>query len=278
MVRPRPRSSSPWHYSFVRLVAVLLMCNCGVVVVVVAGSSMTRREALRELGLFPNPTGSEVKAAYRKRSLATHPDKPGGSSDAFVRVSQAYEIILTSLGNSNSATSDDAGPTSTTSSTTNWWQPDRNYDDDNERMEEELLRYAEEVFLSEFQDLLENTDQRADHFVDMLFDQVFRNATTTTTDDVAAAAAELSFMARQLKRLAKFVARHVMNKFKRFILEADNLEIHINGHTLSMSDYQKIQEIMQKHRDHRQHRNDSTDPSSSQENQQGTKETHNEDL
>jgi DnaJ domain len=272
-MRPRPRStSSPWHYSFVRLVVCLLMCNCGVVVVV-SGSTMTRREALRELGLFPNPTGSELKAAYRKRSLATHPDKPGGSSDAFVRVSQAYDILLTSLG-SNSATNDDAGPT-----TTNWWQSDQNYDDDTKRMEEELLRYAEEIFISEFQDLLENTDQRADHFVDMLFDQVFRNATTTTDDDVAAAAAELSFTARQVKRFAKFVARHLMNKFKQFILEADNLEIHINGHTLSMSDYQKIQEIMQKHRDHRQHPNDTTDPSSSsKEKQQGTKETHNEDL
>jgi DnaJ domain len=148
-MRPRPRS--PWQYLLVRSVVVyfLLMCQCGVIVVVSA-TSITRREALRELGLFPNPTGPEVKAAYRKRSLATHPDKPGGSSAAFVRVSQAYEMISTSLG-SNSATSVDAGPT------TNWWWPpdDKYYDDDNRRMEEEeRLRYAEEIFLREFQDLL----------------------------------------------------------------------------------------------------------------------------
>lgn len=59
-----------------------------------AEAVMTRTDALRELGLPPHTNHSEkdIKNAYRKRSLETHPDK-GGSSEQFVRVAEAYEVL-----------------------------------------------------------------------------------------------------------------------------------------------------------------------------------------
>jgi hypothetical protein len=38
-------------------------------------------------------TADEMKRAYRKVSLASHPDKPGGSEEAFSRVSAAYKVL-----------------------------------------------------------------------------------------------------------------------------------------------------------------------------------------
>ena len=53
---------------------------------------LTRSEAMQELGLSPNFTEKELKSAYRKRSLETHPDK-GGSNEEFVRVAEAYQLL-----------------------------------------------------------------------------------------------------------------------------------------------------------------------------------------
>lgn len=57
-----------------------------------AAASMTRLEALKELQLPTSFDEKQLKAAYRARSLATHPDK-GGSAAAFLRVSEAYELL-----------------------------------------------------------------------------------------------------------------------------------------------------------------------------------------
>ena len=38
-------------------------------------------------------TAEEMKRAYRKVTLASHPDKPGGSEEAFSRVSAAYKVL-----------------------------------------------------------------------------------------------------------------------------------------------------------------------------------------
>lgn len=45
------------------------------------------------LGIDESATAREVKAAYRKLSLATHPDKAGGDVEAFKEISHAYEIL-----------------------------------------------------------------------------------------------------------------------------------------------------------------------------------------
>jgi X-domain of DnaJ-containing/DnaJ domain len=45
------------------------------------------------LGLQPNATTKEIKHAYRKRSLAIHPDRPGGNADEFKAVGEAYQVL-----------------------------------------------------------------------------------------------------------------------------------------------------------------------------------------
>jgi hypothetical protein len=39
-------------------------------------------------------TEREIKDAYHKASLSNHPDKPGGSHEAFLRVKEAYDCLL----------------------------------------------------------------------------------------------------------------------------------------------------------------------------------------
>lgn len=45
------------------------------------------------LGLDKSATATEVKKAYRKRALETHPDKPGGSEEDFKKVDEAYKVL-----------------------------------------------------------------------------------------------------------------------------------------------------------------------------------------
>jgi hypothetical protein len=45
------------------------------------------------LGLEPGATPSEVKSAFRKRALATHPDR-GGRAEDFVAVQRSYEKLV----------------------------------------------------------------------------------------------------------------------------------------------------------------------------------------
>lgn len=45
------------------------------------------------LGVSAAASAEEVKAAYRRRAQATHPDKEGGSEDEFKRVGKAYEVL-----------------------------------------------------------------------------------------------------------------------------------------------------------------------------------------
>lgn len=46
------------------------------------------------LGVDPDASDAEVKAAYRKRVQETHPDKESGSREAFERVRDAKEAML----------------------------------------------------------------------------------------------------------------------------------------------------------------------------------------
>ncbi len=64
-----------------------------------ASAAGTRRRAdagrspLAVLGLAPAATVDEIKRAYRKRALETHPDR-GGDAEAFRGVHRAYEQAL----------------------------------------------------------------------------------------------------------------------------------------------------------------------------------------
>jgi len=52
-----------------------------------------RSDSYDILQIEPPTTQEDLKKAYRKMSLKTHPDK-GGSSDDFIKVKNAYEDIL----------------------------------------------------------------------------------------------------------------------------------------------------------------------------------------
>lgn len=53
---------------------------------------MTLSEAYNILGLEKNCTLEEIKSAYRKLVLKTHPDK-GGKQEDFIKIQSAYEIL-----------------------------------------------------------------------------------------------------------------------------------------------------------------------------------------
>ena len=44
------------------------------------------------LGVKPGATEDEVKKAYRKKAIETHPDK-GGNEEDFKKITEAYEIL-----------------------------------------------------------------------------------------------------------------------------------------------------------------------------------------
>lgn len=52
--------------------------------------------ALATLGLAPNPTADEVRKAFRRAALATHPDQ-GGTAEAFIRATKARDVVMRSL-------------------------------------------------------------------------------------------------------------------------------------------------------------------------------------
>ena len=52
------------------------------------------------LGISSNATKKEIKTAYRKASLKTHPDVKGGSKEAFNKVNDAYNTLINSSNSS----------------------------------------------------------------------------------------------------------------------------------------------------------------------------------
>jgi hypothetical protein len=53
----------------------------------------SRSAALAVLGLPEIATEQDIKKAYHKAALRTHPDKPTGSESAFLEVQQAYTFL-----------------------------------------------------------------------------------------------------------------------------------------------------------------------------------------
>ncbi len=60
-------------------------------------SEAARPSAWSVLGLAPGAALADVKRAFRKRALATHPDQ-GGDAESFRELQQAYEKLLVKLG------------------------------------------------------------------------------------------------------------------------------------------------------------------------------------
>ena len=57
------------------------------------GSGFPEADHYASLGIPADFTEAELKAGYRRASLRAHPDKVGGSSDAFARVAASYETL-----------------------------------------------------------------------------------------------------------------------------------------------------------------------------------------
>lgn len=63
----------------------------------VAKETLGDKSALSILGLAVGATWKEIKSAYRRLALETHPDR-GGSAAAFAAVHAAYEILEEEFG------------------------------------------------------------------------------------------------------------------------------------------------------------------------------------
>ena len=51
------------------------------------------REYYDILGVNENASADEIKKAYRKKAVETHPDKEGGSEESFKKVNEAYQVL-----------------------------------------------------------------------------------------------------------------------------------------------------------------------------------------
>jgi hypothetical protein len=143
MIRTPRRITLSWILLLYLIVTTLLFHP--------AASALTRREALKELGLQAGFTEKQLKSAYRSRSLVTHPDKAGGSNDKFVLVSEAYQVLSEESGGGSSSSSK--------------FSSDGGGMNDAERM-----RQAEEMFFSMFDDLFEQ--DTVSGAIDQLFEGV----------------------------------------------------------------------------------------------------------
>lgn len=75
---------------------------------------MSKRDYYEVLGVAKNATPEEIKKAYRKKSLETHPDK-GGKEEDFKEVAEAYEVLSDQGKKQNYDVYGHAGPRTQTS-------------------------------------------------------------------------------------------------------------------------------------------------------------------
>ena len=124
--------------ALVLLLACLLSCTAAL---------MSRSEAIKELRLPKKFDEKTLKAAYRQRSMETHPDK-GGTKEAFLRVSDAYQMLSASSGGARSSAARGAGARGSGA-------PARHTGSDHSMSEEERMRHAEEMLDSVLEELEE---------------------------------------------------------------------------------------------------------------------------
>ena len=78
---------------------------------------MNSADARQVLGVGASASEQDIKQAFRRLALITHPDR-GGSSEAFIKVNEAYEI-LTGQKQASSATSSSSSNTQSRANTSN---------------------------------------------------------------------------------------------------------------------------------------------------------------
>jgi DnaJ-class molecular chaperone len=57
-------------------------------------NSYQNNELYKVLGLKPNASIDEIKEAYKKLAIKTHPDKNGGSKEEFIKIKDAYDKLI----------------------------------------------------------------------------------------------------------------------------------------------------------------------------------------
>ena len=148
-------SSTVWNHACCSLKMRPLIL--ALVVLAVGAAAMHTKDAIKELGLPAKFNQKDLKAAYRKKSLTCHPDK-GGSTEAFLRVAEAYETLS---GGSSRPSSFSGRPSSSRSSGSG-------VGIDPEDLQE-AMRKAEEMFDKVFEDFFEKGFESTDALVDNMF-------------------------------------------------------------------------------------------------------------
>ena len=55
---------------------------------------MIKEDHYRILGVSQTATEREIKRAYRKLSMRYHPDMPNGNNETYMRIREAYEVLV----------------------------------------------------------------------------------------------------------------------------------------------------------------------------------------
>ena len=88
------RTNSKFALLLLLLLALLLPAPAGCTRSVGKGpAGLDVPAARRVLGVTRESNREEIRAAFRKASLVAHPDKDGGSTERFVLVGEAYEVL-----------------------------------------------------------------------------------------------------------------------------------------------------------------------------------------
>ena len=77
----------------VNMAAVFAVFKIGEGVLMKSPEQLLREQASKTLGVNPTATPKEIKDAYYKMAQETHPDKPGGSEQAFKNAKTAYDVL-----------------------------------------------------------------------------------------------------------------------------------------------------------------------------------------
>ena len=129
-------------------------------------AAMTSDEARAELQIPRRYSEKELKSAYRRRSVETHPDK-GGTTEQFLRVSKAYELLSSASGGGggggrSAARGGDSAqgrPRSSSSSFSSTSSSSSFSSSFGEGVsQEEMMRRAEEMFDTVLDELMQSLD------------------------------------------------------------------------------------------------------------------------
>lgn len=184
---------------------MLLRCVLALGLVASAAARLSRAQAAKELGVQAGADEKELKSAYRKRSLQSHPDK-GGSTEEFLRVSEAFEV----LSGSTRKRSGGRGGGGRGGSAAD---------------QDEAMRQAEEMMDQVMNEMFEMMEKVGSGGTDDLVESFMGNSTGFFSPFWWAT-----------KKVVKYVARTAAGAVVE-ALEGDGVEFNINGETMNSADF-----------------------------------------